>query len=279
MKTMTLTAILWAAIASGVAAQFSATIGVTGTTLAGTTFTLRLQASPTYTRDIDFSGLTTDHSALAMASLMTAKINTDYRKNENTGFQAENPMKADGKSKFDATFELHCTVPITDVLVGALGNPTTGIPRPPGVAQNPNIFNFQSSHGLFPFQGAQVGQTNANMTVDAIDPALDFRRRIEHVIGEPFTLQISSGPNGNAGFFLLAGPLFHGALMLPITGDFIDLGIPTGPASAPLGISVLGDGISSLTGSLWDSLFRTDGAGAFTLSLGNTGGLGRFNVG
>ncbi len=264
--------------------QFRQTIGISGLTSASSSFTLRLEALPTFQRDIDFVSLPTDYPAPAMAELMVNKINNDFRLNGSTGFTASDPVSTEGRGKFDATFILHCTIPITDVRVGTLGNPVTPIPRPPGVAFNPNVFDYNSTTtgpGLPPpFIGSQMGLPNANLNVDGLNPDDDFLRVIQHIVGEPLDLTISSGANPTAGFFLLAGPFLHGTIQLPITGDFLDLGIPpTAPGALPTGISILGDGISSLTGTFWDQFFVTDPAGMQTITIGNTAGFASLRIG
>ncbi|HGY91844.1 MAG TPA: hypothetical protein ENK43_11805 [Planctomycetes bacterium] len=279
-----LTPLLLLILAATTAGQFKQTIGVSGLTSASSSFTLRLEALPTFQRDIDFTSLPTDYPATAMAELMVNMINDDFRRNGSTGFTASDPVDTEGRGKFDATFILHCTVPITDVKVGMLGNPVTPIPRPPGVGFNPNVFDYNSTAtgpGLPPpFIGTQVGLPNASLSVDGLNPDNDFLRRIQHIVGEPLELGVSSGANPTAGFFLLAGPFLHGTIQLPFTGDFLDVGIPpTAPGALPTGISILGDGIGNATGTFWDQLFVTDPSGTQTIVIGNTGGFASLRIG
>ncbi len=279
-----LTPLLLLILAATTAGQFKQTVGISGLTSASSSFTMRLEALPTFQRDIDFTLLPTDYPAPAMAELMVNMINADFRLNGNTGFTASDPVDTEGHGKFDATFILHCTVPITDVKVGMLGNPVTPIPRPPGVGFNPNLFNYNSTAtgpGLPPpFIGAQAGLPNASLGVDGLNPDEDFLRVIQHIVGDPLELSVSSGANPTAGFFLLAGPFLHGTIQIPFTGDFLDLGIPpTAPGAVPTGISILGDGISNLTGTFWDQLFVTDPSGVQTIVIGNTAGFASLRIG
>ena len=131
------------ALCTAVGAQNVRTVGVTGTAVAGTAFTMRI-VGQSITRDIDFPSLPVDYAPLAMAQLMIEKINEDYTANGNTGFQGKNAKKADGRDRYDATFVIESTAPINNILVGMYQNPTSPLPRAPGVGFNPIITGFSS---------------------------------------------------------------------------------------------------------------------------------------
>lgn len=239
------------------------TVGVIGTTLAGTSFTLEIDALPTYLRSIDFVMLETDYSPAAMAELMVLKIEENYRDNKETGFRASNVNTKPKNKEFDATFVISCSVPINRIRVGALGNPSVPIPRAPGVAFNPNIITFDANFPV-PFQGPQPNQPNATMAINGVIPTFDLFRREKVLTNELMTMSVSSVPNVNVPFALLAGVFNPGVFQAP-WGDFLDIGSYNGGA-VPTDLQVLADGITPGPGIL-DAFMRTDFTGNWQISL------------
>lgn len=238
------------------------TVGVNGTTLAGTSFTMEIDASPSYVRTIDFVGLETDYSPAAMAELMLLKINEDYRDNGKTGFVASNVNSRPESKEFDSTYVITCTAPIVGISVGMLGNPSVPIPRAPGVAFNPNIITFDANNPI-PFQGPQPDQANATFSMNGEIPTFDLFRRVKVLTQTTVNFNVSSLPNVNQPLLMMGGIFNPGAYQAP-WGDFLDIGTYAGGAIPP-DIQVIGDGITPQT--IFDAFFRTNSAGDFDINI------------
>ncbi len=238
------------------------TVGVSGTTLAGMSFTLEIEAAPTYTRAIDFDPIEVDYPPAAMAELMVSMINQNYREFGKTGFTASNVNSRPENKEFDATFVISCTVPITGIKVGMLGNPSVPIPRAPGVAFNPNIITFDANipHA---FQGPQLSQANASFSINGETADFDLFRRVKVLTSQNINLHVSSLPNVGQPFVMMAGIYNFGAYQAP-WGDFLDIGTYSGGVVPP-DIQVLADGINPT--NVLDAFFRTNALGVFDLDL------------
>lgn len=243
------------AVAAGAGAQFERTVGVTGTTVAGTDFSMLIVAGA-LSRQIDFPVdlITVDYSPVAMAQLMVDMINEDFAKVDPNGFTAFNAMKADGRTKFDATFVIRGPNPFTEIKVGVYGMPNTPALRPPGVGFNPNLSDWQADANGIPFRRATANSPTASFTINGQDPSLEFDHRIEVPVGPAalgnFSFQFSSGPNPGVGFMIARGPFGH-AVFDPASGPFpanlggtVDIGIPNPVNGAPpTGLAIIADGI------------------------------------
>ncbi|MEZ6196900.1 MAG: hypothetical protein R3F20_14420 [Planctomycetota bacterium] len=269
---LTLLALCLAALPAG--AQFQRRVTVSGLSTAGTSFTLDI-TNTSLTRSIPFGPLATDYTATAMAGLMIAGINADYKSHGYTGFIAYALTKADGRSELESTFVIQSDFEITDIAIGPPGGGASA-PRAPGIAFNPNFIDQQSDVGT-PYLGDQVGHPNANLTLNGVDPSVNHFRRVE-VLLSPLTgggldLAISGLPNMP---ILLAGGSYADGITQSPNGVFAlyfgttdqqtwDIGTPNPvPGGLPLNTFIVADGIfggSSNPGL--DAFFHTDGAGNF----------------
>lgn len=245
-----------------VPAQNTRTVGVSGTSVAGTAFTMQI-VGQTITRTYDFASLAVDYSPLAMAQLMIDRINTDFSANGNTGFQARNAQKADGRDRYDATFVIDSNAPINNILVGVYGMPNSSLPRAPGVGFNPNFTNFEANSPT-PFTRATFNSPTASLRINGQDPDLDFNHRVEIVvdpnaggISTVMSLQFSTGANPSAGLILLYGPFNHGVFSVP-WGGTLDLGTPNA-GLPPIDVTIVADGIFAANPPL-NALFVTSNA-------------------
>lgn len=238
------------------------TVGIAGTTLAGTSFTLEIDASPSYIRTIDFVSLEVDYSPVAMAELMVLRINEDYRDNGKTGFTADNVNSNPESKEFDSTYVITCSAPIIGIQVGMLGNPSVPIPRAPGVAFNPSIITFDANFPT-PFQGPQQDQPNATFSVNGQIPTSDLFRRVKVLTQTTVNFNVSSLPNVNQPLLMMGGIYNPGAYQAP-WGDFLDIGTFSAGAIPP-DIQVIGDGITPQ--NIFDAFFRTNFAGEFNIDL------------
>ena len=241
--------------------QFTRIVGVTGTSQAGTSFALTIDAAPLI-ETIDFLSLAVDYSPLAMAQLMVLRINEHFRDDGRIGFEASLPLEATGKSKYDATFVLNSPNPINSIIVGTIGGPGAPAPKTPGIGFNPNLVDHQGTVNS-PWRAPNPGdQATAQLRINQQNPALDFFRNVKVMIDpglapSPLDFEFSTGPNTDMGILFLTGPLNLGLFQTP-WGDVLDLGNGGTAANPALrNITIIADGIAQSTGNAIDAFFRT----------------------
>ncbi|MCB9832734.1 MAG: hypothetical protein H6807_09690 [Planctomycetes bacterium] len=252
------------AAAATAPAQYTKIVGVSGTTSAGTSFTLEIDAAPSYVRTLDFVNLPVEYSPVAMAQLLSETIQDDYYANGKTGFRAGKVTSVEGE-EFDATFEIRCAAPINQIRVGMLGNPNVPLPRAPGVAFNPSITNYDADLPT-PLLGPQPSHPNARFTINGQDPSTDFFRRARVRTNTVMNWRVSTGSNPNQWVTILGGP-YNPGILTANWGDYMDIGTLPYVGGLPGGIFVIGDGIFQTGGGFLSSFFQSDSAGNFDLSI------------